>query len=214
MNTMGIRIVRTVQEMPEELMQNVLGENGSSIWRKANGIDNNPIHPYSEQKSMSQEETFDTDSTDVAAMKNILIAMTEKLCFRLRSQNKLTGCVAVKIRYSGFDTHTMQCRIPYTSQDHIIIARVKELFEKVYSRRMMIRLVGIKFSHLLTGRYQINMFEDREKDILLYKAIDEMLSKHGSGKWVWIGSPSGLSQCGHMVDIDAESCHASSIPTC
>src|SRR6185436_21119321 len=146
---MGVYIVETLQQMPPDLMQNVLGVNGVSIWKKANGIDNSPVEAYREQKSMSQEETFDQDTIDIAMLKNILIAMTEKLCFRLRSDNKLTACVTVKIRYSNFDTHSMQCRIPYTSCDHTIITRVKELFDKLFERRMLIRLVGVKFSHLV-----------------------------------------------------------------
>jgi DNA polymerase IV len=179
---MGVKFVHTVQQMPEELMQNVLGENGSSIWQKANGIDNSPVQQYSEQKSMSQEETFDSDSMDIEKMKNILIAMAEKLCFRLRSQNKLTGCVTVKIRYSNFDTHNMQCRIPYTSSDHTIIRRVKELFERLYSRRMMIRLIGVKFSHLLNGGHQIDLFDDRVQVLELYHSMDKLRLKYGEEK--------------------------------
>ncbi len=182
LRSMGIEKVRTLQEMPMELLQNVLGENGISIWKKANGIDNNPVEPYTEQKSISSEETFDTDTIDVAMLKNILIAMTEKLCFRVRSEQKLTSCVTVKIRYSNFDTHTMQCRIPYTSCDHSIIARVKELFEKLYNRRMLIRLVGIKFSHLVGGCHQVNMFEDSEHIINLYQAMDKMRLLYGENK--------------------------------
>jgi DNA polymerase-4 len=182
LRNMGIKIVQTVQEMPEELFADVLGENGSAIWKKANGIDTAPVQAYSEQKSMSQEETFDTDSTDIEKMKNILIAMTEKLCFRLRSQNKLTGCITVKIRYSNFDTHNMQCRIPYTSSDHTIIARVKELFEKVYNRRMLLRLIGVKFSHLLNGGHQINMFDDNVQILNLYHAMDKLRLKYGEDK--------------------------------
>jgi DNA polymerase-4 len=179
---MGIEKVKTVQEMPMELMENVLGENGISIWKKANGIDNNPVEPYSEQKSMSQEETFDQDTIDVEKLKNILIAMSEKLCFRLRAEKKVTSCVSVKIRYSNFDTHTMQCRIPYTSCDHTIIARIKELFEKLYNRRLLIRLVGVKFTHLVGGMHQINLFEDSEEIINLYQAMDRMRFRFGEDK--------------------------------
>lgn len=182
LRSMGVEWVRTVQEMPMELMQNVLGENGISIWRKANGIDNNPVEPYTEQKSMSQEETFEQDTIDVQKLKNILIAMTEKLCFRLRSENKLMGCVTVKIRYSNFDTHNMQYRIPYTSSDHVIIARVKELFEKLYNRRLLIRLVGVKFSHLVGGWHQINMFDDNVQVLNLYHAMDKLRLRYGEDK--------------------------------
>jgi DNA polymerase-4 len=182
LRNMGIELVSTLQDMPMELLQNVLGENGASIWKKANGIDNTPIEPYTEQKSMSQEETFETDTIDTGKLKNILIAMAEKLCFRLRTQNKLTGCVTVKIRYSNFDTHNMQCRIPYTSSDHTIIARVKELFEKLYNRRILIRLVGVKFSHLVGGGHQVNMFDDNVQVLNLYHAMDELRLRYGEDK--------------------------------
>jgi DNA polymerase IV len=59
LRNMGVEKVETLQNMPMELLQKVLGENGISIWKKANGIDNSPVEPYTEQKSMSQEETFD-----------------------------------------------------------------------------------------------------------------------------------------------------------
>ncbi|MEO5571293.1 MAG: 2'-5' RNA ligase family protein, partial [Bacteroidia bacterium] len=182
LRTMGVEKVQTLQDMPMELLQNVLGENGISIWKKANGIDNNPVEPYTEQKSMSQEETFENDTIDVEKLTNILIAMSDKLCFRLRSENKLTGCVTVKIRYSNFDTHNMQCRIPYSCSDHTIIARVKELFNKLYNRRMLIRLVGVKFSHLVGGGHQVNMFEDKVHILNLYHAMDRMRLRYGEDK--------------------------------
>lgn len=182
LRTMGVEKVKTLQDMPMELLQNVLGENGISIWKKANGIDNNPVEPYTEQKSMSQEETFENDTIDVEKLKNILIAMSDKLCFRLRTENKLTGCITVKIRYSNFDTHNMQCRIPYSCSDHIIIERVKELFNKLYNRRMLIRLVGVKFSHLVGGGHQVNMFEDKVQILNLYHAMDRMRLKYGEDK--------------------------------
>src|SRR5205085_12631971 len=118
------------QEMPAQLLNMVLGENGISIWKKANGIDNSAVEPYHERKSISSEETCQTDTIDVVKLKNILIVMTEKLAFQLRTENKLTACVTVKLRYSDFNTHTMQLRIPHTSCDHTLISSVKELFEK------------------------------------------------------------------------------------
>ena len=180
--SMGVEKVLTLQQMPMELLQNVLGENGISIWKKANGIDNTPVQPYSEQKSMSTEETFEKDTIDVTLLKNILIAMTEKLCFRLRCEQKLTSCITIKIRYSNFDTHTMQCRIPFTSCDHTIIAQMKELFDKLYNRRLLIRLIGIKLSHLVGGGHQIHLFEDSEEIINLYQAMDRMRLRFGEDK--------------------------------
>lgn len=179
LRSMGVEKVQTLQEMPVKLVERVLGENGNVLWKKANGIDNTPVEPYSERKSISTEETFDTDTIDTGFLKSLLVSMTEKLAFQLRTENKLTACVTVKIRYSNFDTHTMQRRIPYTSNDHTLIACAKELFEKLYERRMLVRLLGIRFSHLVGGGHQINLFEDSEEIINLYQAMDKMRQRFG-----------------------------------
>lgn len=179
LRSMGVMWIRTLQEMPMELMEQVLGQNGISIWRKANGIDNSPIEPYSEQKSMSTEQTFEKDTIDVKALKALLAGMTEKLAYDLRKQEKLTACVTVKIRYSDFNTYTQQMRIPYTSLDHVLIERVQELFDKLYQKRMLIRLVGIKFSHLVQGSYQFNLFDDTAEQLQLLQAMDYIRNRFG-----------------------------------
>lgn len=180
LRSMGVEKVRTIQEMPMELMHNVLGENGIVIWKKANGIDNSPVEPYNERKSISTEETFENDTIDAAMLKSILVKMTEKVAFQLRSENKLTACVTVKVRYANFDTHSIQSRISYTSGDHILIKKVKELFDKLYNRRLLVRLVGVKFSHLVGGAYQINLFEDSENIINLYETMDRLRRVYGA----------------------------------
>ena len=88
---MGIVKIKTVQEMPQQVMNNILGENGRTIWRKANGIDTTPVEQYSERKSISSEETFDSDTIDIKKIKTILSAMTEKLAFQLRKDGNLTS---------------------------------------------------------------------------------------------------------------------------
>jgi DNA polymerase IV len=179
LRAMGIDTIATLRQMPSELMERVMGKNGTEIWRRANGIDESPIHPYWEQKSMSSEHTFEQDTTDLAQMNRLLSGMVEKLCFDLRSQEKLTACVTVKIRYSNFDTHTLQKRIPYTSFDHTLTSTAKELFSRLYNRRMLIRLIGVRFSHLVHGTQQLNLFEDTPEMVNLYQAIDRMKRRFG-----------------------------------
>lgn len=179
LRTMGIDTIATLRQMPVELMERVMGKNGSEIWRRANGIDDAPIHPYWEQKSMSSEHTFEQDTTDVEQLNRLLVRMVEKLCFELRSQEKFTACVTVKIRYSNFDTYTLQKRIPYTSFDHTLIETVKELFNRLYSRRMLIRLIGVRFSHLVHGAQQLNLFEYTPEMVNLYLAIDKLKKRFG-----------------------------------
>jgi DNA polymerase-4 len=176
---LGIRQIRTLQEMPREMMEKVFGKNGLVMWKKANGIDTSPVIAYHERKSISTERTFEKDTTNVARLKSIISAMAENLSFQLRRGKKLTSCITVKVRYSDFNTHTLQSRIPYTSADHKLIPKVMELFEKLYNKRLLVRLVGVRFSHLVEGNYQINLFEDAEEMIRLYQAMDRIREKHG-----------------------------------
>src|SRR5690606_36257553 len=145
-------------EMPGEMLYRVLGRNGLTIWERANGIDTTPVIPFSERKSISTERTFDRDTIDVHLLRTLLAAMTENLAFQLRRGEKLTACISVKIRYSDFQTYSKQLKIPNTSADHILIPRVLELFHQLYNRRLLVRLIGVKFSHLVHGNYQINLF--------------------------------------------------------
>jgi DNA polymerase IV len=176
---MGVQKIHTLQQVPGEMLAAVFGKMGIVISEKANGIDRTPIVPYSERKSISTENTFGQDTIDVKKLESILVAMTEQLAFKLRKEQQLTSCVTVKIRYSDFDTHTLQRKMPYTSADHVLIPMVKELFKKAYSRRMLIRLIGVRFSSLVHGNYQINLFEDTEEGIKLYQAMDKLRQKHG-----------------------------------
>lgn len=180
--SLGVKKILTIQEMPVELMEKVLGKNGVSIWRKANGIDTSPVVPYNERKSISTERTFDKDTIDINKLKGILLAMAENLAFQLRRGLKLTACVTVKVRYSDFNTYTLQSRIPYSSADHVLIDRVMELFNKLHNKRLLVRLIGVKFSHLVEGGYQINLFEDAEEVISLYHAMDKIRDKYGDRK--------------------------------
>jgi DNA polymerase IV len=180
LRNMGVEKVQTIQQMPIEMMGRVLGENGIVLWKKANGIDNTPVEPYSEQKSMGTETTFDKDTTDIVKLRNVLIGMVDTLAFDLRKARKVTACVTLKIRYSDFQTHTFQARIPYTAADHILLDKVLELFKKNYSRRILIRLIGVKFSNLISGHSQIDMFDDSEEKIKLYLAMDKIRLRYGS----------------------------------
>ncbi|WP_438962877.1 DNA polymerase IV [Nonlabens sp.] len=182
LRNLGVKQIKTLQEMPEELLLNVLGKNGKLIWRRAQGIDHTPVIAYSERKSISTERTFDKDTIDVKKLKSILVAMTENLAYQLRRGDKLTACVSVKLRYSDFNTYSKQVKIPYTSADHILIPTLLELFEKLYHRRVMIRLIGIRFSHLVQGNYQVNLFDDTEQALNLYKAMDHIREKYGDRK--------------------------------
>ncbi|MGF7139759.1 DNA polymerase IV [Roseimarinus sediminis] len=179
LRNLGVERIKTLQEMPVEMMESVLGKNGQVIWKKARGIDNSPVVAYHERKSISSERTFEKDTTDVIRLRSMVVGMAEKLAYQLRSEQKLTACVSVKIRYSDFQTHSKQKMIPYTSLDHTLIETVLDLFDSLYQRRVLLRLIGVRFSHLVGGTYQMRLFEDSEKLIRLYQAMDSMRKRYG-----------------------------------
>ena len=176
---MGVETISILSQIPVEMMINLLGKNGIELWRRSQGIDETPIVPYHEQKSIGTENTFETDTIDMKFLYRELVRMTEKIAFELRCNNKLTGCITVKIRYSDFQTLTMQSTISFTANDHLLLQKVKEIFNKLYDRRQLIRLIGVRFTNLVAGSYQINIFEDSQEIIGLYQAIDSVKKQYG-----------------------------------
>ena len=179
LRSMGIAYIETLRSMPIEMVERLLGKNGIIIWKKANGIDHSAVEAYSERKSISSETTFEQDTINIPMINDLLLKMVEKLSFQLRTKKKLTSCVTVKVRYANFDTHTLQHRIPYTAFDHVLLPVVRSLFTRLYQRRMLIRLIGIKFSYLVSGVQQINMFDDEPETISLYQAMDRIRNRFG-----------------------------------
>lgn len=196
---LGIKKVDTVQQMPVEMMESVFGKQGKSIWMKSNGIDNTALVEYHERKSISNERTFGRDTTDIHKLRTIIRAMAENLAFQLRNGQKLSSCITVKIRYADFNTHTKQSKIPYTAADHNLIPKVLDLFDQLYSKRLLIRLVGVRFSGLVTGNYQMNLFDNIQKTANLYEAMDHIRNKYGA-RSVYRASTYGARTIGSVMN--------------
>ena len=177
---LGIQYIKTLQEMPMELLFKTLQKPGIDLWKKAQGIDNRKVEPYQERKSIGSERTFEKDTIDVVKLRNIISAMAENLAYQLRKGDKLCACITVKVRYSDFNTDRLQAKIPYTSADHILIAKSLELFDKLYNRRLLIRLIGVRLSDLVSGGFQMNLFEDTEELANLYQAMDRLRNRYGN----------------------------------
>ncbi|MES2622747.1 MAG: DNA polymerase IV [Bacteroidota bacterium] len=184
LNDKGIKTIYELRQFSCQALYEWMGKGGIDLWERAHGRATATLHPYHEAKSMSSERTFDTDTNDAEWLKKVIIALTEKLAFELREDKKLASCVAVKIRYNNFETHTKQLAIPTTSNSKVLMQKAIHLFNDFFDVNRKVRLIGVRFSDLEEGNYQINLFDDREKDILLYKAIDEMKTKHGKEKLI------------------------------
>jgi DNA polymerase-4 len=176
---LGIRKIQTLQELPVQMMEHALGENGVTIWKKGQGIDPSPVIQHTERKSISTERTFDQDTIDVRKLHAILSAMAENLAFQLRRGGKLAGCVTVKIRFSDFQTQTLQRKIPYTAADHHLLPLVAELFDRIYNRRLLVRLIGVRYSDLVGGSHQLSLFDDHVDYARLYQAMDHIRNRYG-----------------------------------
>ncbi|TWJ00836.1 DNA polymerase-4 [Mucilaginibacter frigoritolerans] len=175
----GIEKIGDLQKADIRFLEAILGKAGKFIWERANGIDHSEIIPYSDRKSISTEHTFHTNIADKNAIETILVSMTEELAYKLRKENKVASCLAIKVRYANFETHTQQEKISLTAAEHILIPGVKNLLKKAWNQYRPIRLIGVRLSDLCSGSYQINLFDDNEERIKLYKAMDKINFKFG-----------------------------------
>jgi DNA polymerase-4 len=105
--------------------------------------------------------------------------MTEKIAFELRNEEKMAGCIAVKIRYPDFETTSRQVTIDYTFRDDELIPVAIDLFHKLYRKNMPVRLLGVRLSELNNHPLQANLFDDGVKKTNLYKAIDNVKTSFG-----------------------------------
>ncbi|WP_299355294.1 DNA polymerase IV [Mucilaginibacter sp.] len=175
----GIEKIGDLQRVDLKFLETVFGKHGRYIWERANGIDESEIVPHSDRKSISTENTFHTNVTDIKTLETSLVSMTEELAYKLRKENKVASCLAIKIRYANFETHTVQEKIALTAAEHILIPGIKNLLKKAWNQHRPIRLIGVKLSNLCQGSYQINLFEDNEERIKLYQAMDKINFKFG-----------------------------------
>lgn len=181
LSDMGIKKIYTLAQVHPDQMNFLLGKSGLSLLQKAQGLDNSPVIPYTEQKSIGTQCTFHADSIDIEMINNLLTAQVMDLSFQLREKKKLTACVTVTIRYANFETETRQVAIGYTSLDSVLIATAKDLFKKMYNRRMLLRLIGVRLSNLVSGFEQIDLYSESTEQYSLVQALDKIRRRFGQG---------------------------------
>jgi DNA polymerase IV len=177
---LGIETIDDLTRHSQEFLESKLGKYGPELWNKAHGIHNSEVVPYYEAKSISTENTFHENIKDVDQLMAELVRMTERVGHELRQDNKMTGCIAVKIRYPDFETTSRQTTIPYTFYDDELILQAKDLFHKLWRKGKPVRLLGVRLSELTEEAIQTNLFIDTEKKAELYKAIDEVKNRFGT----------------------------------
>lgn len=181
LQSMGIRLIGDILKHSPESLEKKLGRYGSELWQKAQGIHTGEVHAWHEAKSISTENTFEENKSDVDFLLSELVRMTEKIAYELRQDEKLAGCIAVKIRYPDFETTSRQTTINYTFRDDELIPVAMDLFHKLYRKGTPVRLLGVRLSELTNHAIQGSLFDDAQKKTNLYKAIDDVKNKFGKG---------------------------------
>ncbi|WP_346236296.1 DNA polymerase IV [Niabella insulamsoli] len=179
LKAIGLHTIKDVAQTPVEVLEKKLGKWGRDLWLKSQGIGSAELDAQWIQKSMSHETTFHENQTDTDFLHTQLVRLTEKTAFDLRQDEKLTGCITVKIRYADFETTSKQETIGFTSLDDELIRKAKEIFDKFYQRGRAVRLIGIRFSQLMDTGMQMNLFNDQHTKLSLYKAVDDIKNRFG-----------------------------------
>lgn len=181
LSLMGVRTIEKLRAIPPHLLERSFGKPGIELWKRANAEDDSPVVPYREQKSISTERTFELDSSDIDWLRNQLTAMVSELGYELRQLGQLSSCVTVKLRYADFNTFTRQRTIAYSASDQSLLQVAQALFAELYERRQRIRLLGVRFSGLVYGRPQLDLFEAAKEDTRLLEAMDQIRTRFGKG---------------------------------
>ncbi len=196
---LGISRVWQLSNITPERAESIFGKHGLSLWQKANGIGSTTITPFHEAKSVSAERTFSNKVDDDTFFESLITGLSEKVMFRTRKDDKLIGCVTIKLRYSDFETHTRQVQIPYTNADLPVIHKAKELLKAMYEPHRQVRLIGVKVSDMIASRIQTNLFDDTEKAVKLHQVMDGIKDKHGSKM---IFRAEGMSKLSKRPDVN------------
>ncbi|MGI8582955.1 MAG: DNA polymerase IV [Chitinophagaceae bacterium] len=179
LKNMGINTTADIHKSTAAELENRLGEWGIDLWNKAQGIHSSKVVAYHEAKSISTENTFDENVLDMKFLMSEVVRMTERIAYELRHEEKVAGCIAVKIRYPDFETTSRQTTIPYTAAEDEMIPVVKDLFHKLYKKGTPVHLLGVRLSELTNNAVQTNLFSNTEKKAGLYKAIDDVKNRFG-----------------------------------
>jgi DNA polymerase-4 len=175
----GLYHIEDIARTPVELMIQYAGKWGESLWEKAQGRGSTEIHTEWEQKSVSHEKTFLEDHTDLPFLHQQLVQLTAATAADVRAEEKLSGCVTVKIKYSDFEVESKQETIDYTAMDDTLTAKVKVLFEQLYKKGRPVRLLGVRCSQLVPMTLQMSLFEAKAEKLQLYRTMDELNERFG-----------------------------------
>jgi DNA polymerase-4 len=170
---LGVHTAGDLRNIPRPVLVKLFGMRGLEWHDYANGIDNRSVKPIGRPKNISRQTTFNADSADWSFLEGTLYYLLERVCRKLREHKLVAGRIAVKLRYVDYsfsdDARTM--RFPSNSEGEIY-PYVTALFDKIYTRKVGVRHLGISAMNLSPAFRQIRFFED-EKPFNLARSLDK-----------------------------------------
>jgi DNA polymerase IV len=191
LRALGIETVEQLAAVPHEKLDNIFGQWGEALFRKARGGDSYEFVIDAEPKSISHNHTFGEDTDDGAALDAMLSHLSQKACKRLREAGLATRTLTLTIRYAGFDTYTRSNTLPQATQlDSDIFAVFQHLFHKHRDHSRKIRLLGVSLGNFSHGVDQLDLIgaERQAKLEKLTRATDRVRDRFGFGSVQFGGS--------------------------
>lgn len=191
LRALSIESVEQLAAIPREKLENVFGQWGEALYRKARGGDSYEFVIDAEPKSISHNHTFGEDTSDTEVLHSLLSHLSQKACKRLREAGLATRTLTLTIRYAGFDTHTRAKTLAEPTRLDADIFRVFQmLFAEHRDAKRKIRLVGVSLGGLTHGGEQLDLLDADRRERLekLTRAADKLRDRFGFGKVQFGGS--------------------------
>jgi DNA polymerase-4 len=191
LRALGIETVEQIAAVPQEKLEQIFGQWGTALYRKARGGDSYEFIIDAEPKSISHNHTFGEDTDDASAMAAMLSHLSQKACKRLREAGLAARTLTLTIRYAGFHTYTRSKTLAEPTRLDSDIYRVfQELFRTHRDPKRKVRLLGVSLSGLTHGNEQLDLLEAERRARLekLTSAADRLRDRFGFGKVQFGGS--------------------------
>ena len=177
---LGIFTIDDLQKLPLLILTQLFGANGQRFWEMSRGMDKRIVNTHILPSQVSRETTFEEDQNDGDTILATLQYLTERVAQTLFRQKLTAKQVGIKIRYSDFGQKQMQKTIPNpTNSASELFVRIRMMFNKIYTRRVRIRHVGVQAGSLLWQQKQLSLFNESQKLESLNTTVENIRERFG-----------------------------------
>ena len=180
----AISTIGQLRQFSKEALTELFGASGEHYWQLSHGIDNRPVVPDREAKSISNETTFAEDIRDVDDLKAWLVNLVEQVGRRLRNQDRMGRTIELKIRFSDFKSLTRSMTLGRSTNitSELLEAGIELLCNRLPKNHLPVRLIGFGVSNFdQSNMMQLQLFDEseREQQRSLDRVSDQIAKKFG-----------------------------------